>query len=269
MAQSAELHIHPRTDRSTRPTPGLRSRLTAACHILAREGHGNGLAGQVTTLDEDGRLWTLPLGLGLEEVGADDLICVSTDPAAFGQDTRPNPAVRFHLWMYRARPDLRAIVHTHPPALSAYAMLGRPLYAAHMDDCMFHDDIAHLPDWPGVPVGDDEGHLISAALGSRSCALLAGHGYVATGHTLEEAVYRAVSLERMAARHLLARSAHLAEPAPLADAQASEAREFLLQPRIVNSTFNYWARLAARTHLQSTRRSGQADTNNSTEEIPS
>ncbi|NIR61187.1 MAG: aldolase, partial [Gammaproteobacteria bacterium] len=59
-------------------------------------------------------------------------------------------------WIYRKRPDVRAIVHTHPPHASALAATGGPLRIAHMDSSMLYGT-AHLPEWPGVPVADDEG----------------------------------------------------------------------------------------------------------------
>jgi L-fuculose-phosphate aldolase len=214
--------------------------LAAACRILAHHGHACGLAGQVTCRDADGQLWTLPLGLGLDEASADQVIRI--DDALRGVETNavPNPATRFHLAIYEKRRDVRAIVHTHPPALAAFSMLGRRLPIAHMDDCLFFGDCSYLPQWPGVPVGDEEGRIISGALADKSCALLAGHGYVATGSSLQLAIYRAVYLEHAAARVLRALAA--GEPVELQHGVAEEAREFLLQPSIVQSTFNYWQR---------------------------
>lgn len=46
-------------------------------------------------------------------------------------------------------------------------MLGVPLPVAHMDACIFHDDCGFLADWPGVPIDDEEGRLITEALGAR------------------------------------------------------------------------------------------------------
>jgi L-fuculose-phosphate aldolase len=221
----------------------VRQLLAAACRILAHQGHACGLAGQVTCCDADGHLWTLPLGLGLDEAAPEHVI--RFDHALRGIDTRaiPNPATRFHLAIYEQRRDIRAIVHTHPPALAAFSMLGRRLPIAHMDDCLFFGDCGYLPQWPGVPVGDEEGQIISRALADKSCALLAGHGYVATGSSLQLAIYRAVYLEHAAARVLRALAA--GEPVELQRGVAEEAREFLLQPAIVQSTFDYWRRQSA------------------------
>jgi L-fuculose-phosphate aldolase len=221
----------------------VKQRLVSACHILAREGHGSGLAGQLSVRTGDDSLITLVLGYGLEEVNFDRLVQVDFDLNPKDSVLQPNPATRFHSWVYRARPDVMAIVHTHPPALSAFSMLGIPLPIAHMDACSLYDDCAYLPQWPGVPVHDEEGRIISRALGAKSSAILAGHGYIATGASIEYATYRAVFLERAAKLFLAANPC--GELQRLDPDAALEARKFLLQPRIVQATFDYWSRMAA------------------------
>jgi L-fuculose-phosphate aldolase len=108
-----------------------------------------------------------------------------------------------------------------------------------MDSAMLHGT-AHLPDWPGVPVADDEGRIISGALGDAKTILLANHGLLAAGASVEEATYLAVFFERAARMQLLAMAAGgFKEVKP---ELAKEARDFLLQPSIVRGTFAYWAR---------------------------
>jgi len=213
--------------------------LAACCRILAREGHESGLAGQVTArADQPGSFWTLQFGCGFEEATAKRMALVDEDlkPLRGG---RPNPGVRFHIWIYKKRPDVQAIVHTHAPFASALAATGKELKTIHMDGAMLHGT-AHLPEWPGVPVADDEGRIISAALGGAKSILLANHGLLTAGNSVEEAAYLAVFFERAARMQLAAMAAGgYREVKP---ELAAEAREFLLQPSIVRGTFAYWAR---------------------------
>ena len=217
-------------------TPEL---LAACCRILAREGHESGLAGQVTArADKPGAWWTLQFGYGFDEATAARMVLVDEDlkPLSGG---RPNPGVRFHVWIYNQRPDVQAIVHTHAPHASALAATGKPLTTIHMDSAMLHGT-AHLPDWPGVPVADDEGRIISGALGNARTILLANHGLLAAGASVEEATYLAVFFERAARMQLLAMAAGGFEE--VKPDLAEEARDFLLQAPIVRGTFAYWAR---------------------------
>ena len=217
-------------------TPEL---LALACRILAAEGHESGLAGQVTArADKSDTWWTLEFGYGFDEATAGRMVLVDEDlkPLSGG---RPNPGVRFHVWIYRKRPDVRAILHTHAPYASALAATGQPLKTIHMDSAMLHGT-AHLPDWPGVPVADDEGRIISGALGEAKTILLANHGLLATGTSVEEAAYLAVFFERAARMQLRAMSAGGFKE--VKRELAEEARDFLLQPSIVRGTFAYWSR---------------------------
>ena len=217
-------------------TPEL---LATCCRILAAEGHESGLAGQVTArADKPNTWWTLEFGYGFDEATTNRMVLVDEDlkPLSGG---RPNPGVRFHVWIYNKRPDVQAIVHTHAPHASALAATGTPLRTIHMDSAMLHGT-AHLPEWPGVPVADDEGRIISGALGNAKTILLANHGLLAAGTSVEEATYLAVFFERAARMQLLAMAAGgFKEVKPKL---AEEARDFLLQPSIVRGTFAYWAR---------------------------
>jgi L-fuculose-phosphate aldolase len=102
---------------------------------------------------------------------------------------------------------------------------------------------AHLAERPGVPVADDEGRLISGALGEAKAILLANHGLLTAGASVEEATYLAVFFERAARMQLRAMAAGgFKEVRPELAAQACA---FLLQPSIVRATFAYWSRRCA------------------------
>src|SRR5690606_26103574 len=140
----------------------------------------------------------------------------------------PNPATRFHLWVYAARPDVNSIVHSHPPWVSALAAARQPLVISQMDMTPFHNDCAFLADWPGVPIADQEGVLISEALGNKRTIILAHHGYLTAGVTIEEATYLSVYLER--AVRMQTRARVYGELVPVPDDLAQEARDDMLKP---------------------------------------
>src|SRR6185295_5140371 len=184
----------------------------------------SGLAGQVTArADKPDRFWTLQFGFGFDEATPKRMVLVDEElnPVKGG---RANPGVRFHIWIYRKRPDVKAIVHTHAPWASALSCTSSSLKTIHMDSAMLHGT-AHLPEWPGVPVADDEGRIISGALGSAKTILLSNHGLLTTGNSIEEATYLAVFFERAARMQLRAMAAGgFREVKP---ELAEEARAFL------------------------------------------
>src|SRR5260370_16332739 len=120
-------------------------KLTLAARILAAEGHSGGLAGQITARAKDpGHFLTLAIGIGFDEACAANFICIDDDLNVVDGKGVPNPATRFHLCIYRYRPDVQAIIHTPPPAVSALSMHGNPLTAAHMSMTIFHHCYSYL-----------------------------------------------------------------------------------------------------------------------------
>ena len=233
--------------------------LSTACRILAANGHGSALSGQMTARGpEAGTMWTLAYGIGFEEATPEHYLLVDANldvvEGAGGGGAgggraggQPNPANRFHLHVYAARPDVHAIVHTHPMHCSALSMLGEPLHVAHMDTAGLYDDVAHLATWPGIPFGDEEGELISAALGAKSAILLAHHGQLCVGPCVEAACVLAVTIERAAELHLRARAAGALQE--IDPRLGKEAHDWRHNPRMVAMTFEYFARLAGRADV--------------------
>ena len=224
-----------------------REKVALTCRALFDAGHDSGLAGQITArAEEPGTYYTQRLGLGFDEITAGNLLVVDEDLNVLDGDGMANPANRFHSWIYRARPDVGCIVHTHPFHVAALSMLEVPLVVSQMDIAPLYDDCAFLPDWPGVPVGNEEGEIISAALGDKKAILLAHHGHVVAGANIEEACSLAMLIERGAKLQLAAMAAGTI--APLPDRLAREAHDWTLTPKRSQANFAYYARRALVNH---------------------
>lgn len=223
----------------------LREAVAQTCRILYAFGHDSGLSGQITARTEQpGTYWTQRLGLGFDEITPDNLLLVDGDLNVLQGAGMPNPANRFHSWLYRARPDIQCIVHSHAPHASALAMLEVPLDISHMDTCVLYDQCAFLAKWPGIPVGNEEGEIISDALGDKKALLLAHHGLLVTGATVEEACVLGVMFERAARLQLLAMGAGKIQP--IDEMLGSEAQRWVSTQRRYEATFAYYARRADR-----------------------
>src|SRR5215470_11901838 len=222
-----------------------RQKLALACRILAMEGHDSALAGQLTARGpRPGAYLMMRFGLGLEEIDASNLLLVDDDLNVLEGEGMPNPSNRFHLWIYRARPVIGSIMHTHPPHVSALSMIGVPLAVSHMDTTLFFEDCAWLREWPGTPIGDEEGRIISEALGDKKAILLAHHGQLAATASVEHALVLAMFVERAAKLQLMAMSAGTILPVDRALAQ--EAHDYRHKPKAVAATFAYYARRVIR-----------------------
>ncbi|MDF3838335.1 aldolase [Cupriavidus basilensis] len=225
------------------PAWSTREKLALTCRILFDAGHDSGLAGQITARAESGdTYYTQRFGLGFDEITASNLVHVDQDLKLVSGEGMPNPANRFHTWVYRARPEVNCIIHTHPLHVAALSMLEAPLQVSHMDTCPLYDDCAFLAEWPGVPVGNEEGEIISRALGDKRAILLAHHGQLVTGRTIEEACNLAVLIERAARMQLLAMAAGTIKAIPVA--LAREAHDWISTAKRDQASFSYYARKA-------------------------
>lgn len=223
----------------------LRQKLALTCRILFDNGHDSGLAGQITGRTEaPGRYYTQRLGLGFDEVSEDNLLLVDEDLNVLEGVGMPNPANRFHSWVYRARPDVNCIIHTHAVYTAALGMLEQPLVVSHMDNCVLFDDVAFVAKWPGIPVGNEEGEFIAGALGKKRALLLSHHGLLIAGSTVEEACVLAIAFERAARMQLVASGA--GEIKLIDPALGVEAHDWVLRPKRNLITFDYYARRSLR-----------------------
>lgn len=224
-----------------------RQKLALTCRALFDRGHDSGLAGQITARAETpGAYYTQRLGLGFDEITDANLLLVDEDLNVIEGEGMANPANRFHSWIYRARPDVQCIVHTHPFHVAALSMLETPLVISHMDTTPLYDDCAFLPNWPGVPVGNEEGEIISHAIGDKKAILLAHHGQIVAGASVEEACSLAVLIERAAALQLAAMAAGTIKELP--EKLAREAHDWTLLPNRSQANFAYYSRRALAGH---------------------
>lgn len=216
-------------------------KLALTCRILFDNGHDSGLAGQITARGEQpGTYLTQRLGLGFDEISAGNLLLVNEDLQVLAGEGMANPANRFHSWLYRVRPDVQCIIHTHAVHTAALSMLEMPLEIAHMDNCVLYDDVAFLPEWPGVPVGNDEGALISQAIGTKRAILLAHHGLLVACPSIEASCLLAMAFERAAKMQLLAMAA--GEIKPIDPQLGREAHDWILRAQRSAVGFAYYAR---------------------------
>lgn len=228
--------------RATSPSGpwSIEEKIALTCRMLAAQGHSETLAGQVTVRGPAGTFLTTSEERGFDEIHPEHIIRIDGDLNVVAGAGAVNTATRFHLWIYRARPDVNCIVHTHPPFVSALSMAGRPLCVAHMDATPFADDCAFLAEWPGLPTGDEEGEIIARALGTKRSLLLAHHGFLCATGSVEESAYLSLLIE-LAARNQL-RAEALGPVRELDPVMAKEAHDFLLLPFIVQDTFALHAR---------------------------
>ncbi|OLC17509.1 MAG: hypothetical protein AUH29_01685 [Candidatus Rokubacteria bacterium 13_1_40CM_69_27] len=183
----------------------LRQRLAQACRILAWAGQGDDIWGHATVrVPGTDTFWMKPHKMGLEEVRAQDLLLVNLDGKVV-RGTRPRHSEVFiHAEIMRARPDVGAVVHTHPVAPTVFASLGVPLRPiTHEGSYFTPPDVPRFDETSDLIVTPERGKSVARALGSRPALLLVAHGIVTVGVTIEEATVNALCIDKAARAQLM------------------------------------------------------------------
>ena len=210
-------------------TDGVRRDLATACRIAGHRGLCEDILGHVSLRTGDGLLIRCrgPRESGLLFTGVDDIRLASFDgeliERAEGYSV-PNE-IPIHTEILKARPDVEAVLHAHPPAIVALDLAGLALApvvgAYNIPASRMANDV--VPVYPrSVLVNTPElGREVAATLGDKSSCVLRGHGLVTTGRTVQEALSRALSLDALA-RMILRTAGAGAAPAARPEADLAQ-----------------------------------------------
>ena len=194
----------------------LRAAVAAASLRLAEVGLLAGAAGNVSAREGD-LVAVTGSGIVLAKCRPDDITVVDLDGNVVAGDGTPTSELDLHLGVYadHGADRVSAIVHTHAPYCTAVACVLDELPVIHYQQLLLGGAVRVAP-YATFGTGDLAGH-VRAALVDRKAALMANHGAVAIGRSLDEAVENAYLLEWLAALHH--RTAALGTPRVLSDDQ--------------------------------------------------
>ena len=200
-------------------TQALSHAVAAVYRELGRRGFVPGSAGNVSARCTDG-VFITPSGGAAEAVSDDAIVFVADD----GKITSgvPSSELPMHVAIYRAFPHAQAIVHTHAEACTALACLNQGLPAFHYMVTVFGGNDVRCA--PYVTFGTEQLAVLAVqALQDRTACLLANHGMIVHGPSLDRALRDAIILEALCRQYLLARAA--GTPRLLTPAEIDAARE--------------------------------------------
>jgi len=203
-------HVFPQFSDVREERRHRKQRLAAAFRIFGRLGFGEGTAGHITARDPErlDHFWVNPLGMSFRHVRVKDLLLVNHKGEVVEGDWPLNlAAFVIHSQIHAARPDVISAAHAHSVHGKAWSSLHRPLDPLTQDACAFYEDHALFDDYTGAVLDIEEGKRIAHALGNCKAAILANHGLLTVGHTVDEATWWFVTMERTCQAQLLAEAA--------------------------------------------------------------
>jgi ribulose-5-phosphate 4-epimerase/fuculose-1-phosphate aldolase len=166
-------------------------------------------------------------GLHWREVTAGNLIRIVPGSNELAQqDDDDKVAYHIHAPVYRRRPDINCVLHTHMPYATALCMLDRGRLDMGLQTAtMFHDRIAYDDDYPAsvAAAGEAEGERLADALANRDVLFMRNHGILVAGHSVGAAMHDIYYLERACRMQWIARA--YAEPKAMIPQAALEAQK--------------------------------------------
>lgn len=186
-----------------------------------------------------------PAGLGLEEIREEQLVLVDLDGKVLAGDRPRHSEYPIHAEVMRARPDVCAVVHTHPKFSIAFAARGTPLRPISHEACYFWPpDVPVLEEFTALVRTRAQGQEVARLLGTGRGIFLRNHGIAVAGTDVAEACVGAILLERAAEIQLLAESGGAAVRHTPPE-EALLKREQIYRPGALRSAFEYHARRLA------------------------
>lgn len=184
------------------PPSDLVDRLVYANRILYDQGIVDGLGHvSVRQPDQDG-VFLLSCNRAPGLVKRQDIVCYDLDGNAVSETTERPYLERFiHSEIYRARPDVVAVVHSHSPSVIPFAITHNPLKPVFHMSGFLGSGSAHFEIREAVGNSDMLirsaylGEALAKSLGKHNCVLMRGHGSTVVGTSLEQVVYRAIYAE--------------------------------------------------------------------------
>jgi len=222
---------------------GVRHLIVQACRVLKANGHDDYIWGHVSVRDEAGRgFWMKPAGFGFEEVREDDVILIDAEGNVLQGDQPRHSEWPIHTEIMATNREIAGVVHTHPPHSIALAAAGLSLRGlSHAGTLFTPPDLPRFDLTANLIVDRSLGGALAQTLGEQRAAFMVNHGIVTTGETLQEAVVRAVLLEKACSQQLLALNAGTGLTWP-SDEESLAKRETVWPPAHLKALWGYLVR---------------------------
>jgi ribulose-5-phosphate 4-epimerase/fuculose-1-phosphate aldolase len=180
----------------------LRQLLATSCHILYRLGLSDYLGHPSVRLDAERVLIKprhSPRVRGMDTMTPADMVVIDLSGDLLEGENDP-PSERFiHTEIYRARLDVRSVVHTHQPMATLLGIVGLPILPLlHVESLVVQRQPVPVFGCAELIVSSGQGQEVARALGDHRVCHLQGHGIVSVADSVQEATLGAIHLERLA-----------------------------------------------------------------------
>ena len=209
----------------------LRFDLCCGARALSRAGLSVGIAGHLSIALDDRTMLANRFGPSFGTLTPDDVLTLDFDGNVLEGRGAVNETIRLHGVIHERNPSIVAVAHTHPPATVTLGTLRVLPDVWDQEGCLLANDVTIAEeDYGGLAASEDRVSPFADALRTHSAIVLPNHGAITTGPNVKVAIFRMMTLEGMAARHLSVAAAARATgltPRPIAPAVAMQTRREL------------------------------------------
>ncbi len=175
----------------------IKEEMVSVCHRIAQKNMISATDGNVSVRTENGTFYTTRSSVHKGDVTVDDIVEVDRYGNLLNGVGRPSTELKMHLFIYEQRPDVNAVVHAHPTFATAFAASGQSL-----DKPVFPEVLVLLGKIPlapyATPSTEEVPESIRPFVQKHNAILLANHGAVTYGATLQAAYFAMEKLEHAA-----------------------------------------------------------------------
>ncbi len=178
-----------------------RDQIALVIKRIYKRGMTTTSGGNISILDSEGDIWITPAGVDKGSLRREDIVCIKSNGTLLGSH-RPSSELPFHQEIYRKRPDVKAIIHAHPPALVSFSIVHeKPNTNIISQARHVCGTIGYAP--YEVPGSKELGQVIGLEFErGHDAVIMENHGTVVAGRNLSDAFQRFESFE-FAARVLV------------------------------------------------------------------
>jgi L-fuculose-phosphate aldolase len=186
-----------------------------------------------------------PHSVGLDEITMENIVTVNLEGVKVGGEGKRHSEVFIHSEIFKARSDVRCVLHTHPTYAIALSSSGGKLRATSQPAVLFYESLGLYDDTINLIRSTEMGAGVAKALGNGRAVLLKNHGIVVTATTIEELVVSTIMLENAAMIQMITQAAGTPAPEfPRADIE--KLRHDISRPEQFQINFDYLVRRAKR-----------------------
>ena len=180
----------------------VREEICRVCRLLYERGYAVSNDGNVSVRVDADRVLITPSGVGKGRVTPDMLVLCDLEGQILEGDRHPSSESGMHLMVYRERPDVRAVVHAHPPFSTARAICRRPLTERYLAEMILGLGEVPVTEF-AMPSTAEVPDSVRPFVRTHSAVLLANHGSLAWGPDLLSAFDRLEVVEQTAKVYFL------------------------------------------------------------------